>query len=162
MKCGRSVSLPASRQPPVLSESQPSVSRPRAGGGQGRDQQVGLVHPPYSWSPCLYQDQFSVASLCFKTDRMTVAARNALAERQRDIASAATQAEISNFSSLIQVTRPCLPVLPPPQQLLQMGYSADIREVLERLEGRMTYLRESAKQLLWCQVSPGGWDSRSS
>ena len=28
-----------------------------------------------------------------------------------------------------------------------MGYSADIREVLERLEGRMTYLRESGKQL---------------
>ena len=90
---------------------------------------------------------------------MTVVARNSLAEKQRDTA---TQAEISNFSKLIQVTQSCHPVLPPPQQLLQMGYSADIREVLERLEGRMTYLRESAKQLLWCQVSPGGWDSRSS
>jgi hypothetical protein len=78
---------------------------------------------------------------------MTVAARNALAERQRDIASTATQAEISKFSSLIQVTRSCHPLLPPPQQLLQMSYSPDIREVLKRLEGRMTYLRESAKQL---------------
>ena len=75
---------------------------------------------------------------------MTVVARNSLAEKQRDTA---TQAEISNFSKLIQVTRSCYPVLPPPQQLLQMGYSADIREVLERLEGRMTYLRESGKQL---------------
>ena len=78
---------------------------------------------------------------------MTVVARNTLAERQRDIASTATYAEISNLSSLVQVTRSCHPLLPPPQQLLQMGYSANIREVLERLEGRMTYLRESAKQL---------------
>ena len=88
---------------------------------------------------------------------MTVVARNALAERQSDIASTATQAEISNFSSLIQVTQSCHPLLPPPQQLLQMSYSADIREVLKRLEGRMTYLRESAKHLslvsgtLWWQ-----------
>ena len=35
-----------------------------------------------------------------------------------------------------------------------MGYSADIREVLERLEGRMTYPRECAKQLLMVSGIP--------
>ena len=93
-----------------------------------------------------------MSSLCFKTDRVTVEERVELMERQRNIANASINAEITNFGCVLQVP-------PPPstmsQQLSDMGYRADMQEVLQRLAGKMAFLRDSSRQLAVMSESLG-------
>jgi hypothetical protein len=51
----------------------------------------------------ILQGNFSIASLCFKTDMMTVVERVELMERQRNNANTVINNEITAFSSVIQV-----------------------------------------------------------
>jgi len=88
------------------------------------------------------EDQFCVSSLCFKTDRVTVEERVELMERQRNIANASIKAEITNFGCVLQ-------------QLSDMGYRADMQEVLQRLAGKMAFLRDSSRQLAVMSESLG-------
>lgn len=120
----RSLSLPA-RQGVTLGEGERTRVKERS--ARSRENK-------YEDDFNMEETNFSMASLCFKTDMITVGERLELTERQRNIASEVIAKEINNFSSLTQ-------------QLLHICNNPELREILKRLGDQASYIKEATKQL---------------
>ena len=65
--------------------------------------------------------------------------------RQRSIASASVEREITNFSCLLQVM--CSQFHASLQRLVRTSQKTDVKEVLQEMVDKMPYLEEAAKHL---------------